>query len=161
MAFFNAKNYQERSVTKTHELMHILWQMHPFEHLTDFLSSLIVVLTAASMIYPKTRKNIIRHFRDRRQLEQLDADRLSLNRRLTAMDCRMDTIELSTVTVLHDRLYAACTRTIRRGWTTASEMDNIEHLYDVYHKLGGNGTGTALYMRVKQLPIKAEIWKEK
>ena len=30
----------------------------------------------------------------------------------------------------------------------------FEHLYKAYHALGGNGTGTEIYKRVKELPMK-------
>ena len=33
-------------------------------------------------------------------------------------------------------------------------MKNYEYLYNVYHELGGNGTGTEIYERVKKLKIK-------
>ncbi len=33
---------------------------------------------------------------------------------------------------------------------------NIEYLYRGYHALGGNGTGTELYERVKELKLKEE-----
>lgn len=140
--------------------MRLIWEMHPLEHLTGFLSSLIVVMTAVSMIYPKTRKAIMRHLQDKGKLQRMDTDRRQLNSRLDAVDDRLDVVELSSVTILHDRLYSACTRAVKRGWTTLTELDNIEHLYGVYHQLGGNGTGTELYKRVKQLPIKSESWEE-
>ena len=35
-------------------------------------------------------------------------------------------------------------------------MKNVEYLYDSYHDLGGNGTGTELYNRVNSLPIKED-----
>lgn len=144
----------------TQEIMHILWQMHPFEQLTKFLSSLIIVGTAVGMIYPKTRNRIIRHFRDRARIQRIDADKAEMHDWMAKTDSRLDLAELSNVTLLHDRLYSACTRAVKRGWTTLTELDNIEHLYGVYHRLGGNGTGTELYKRVKQLPIKSESWEE-
>ena len=58
--------------------------------------------------------------------------------------------------ILHDRLYQACHFHIARGWITSSELNNIEHLYNAYHNLGGNGTGTELYNRCKALPIRVE-----
>ena len=33
-------------------------------------------------------------------------------------------------------------------------LDDFEHLYNAYHALGGNGTGTEIYKRVKELPMK-------
>lgn len=58
--------------------------------------------------------------------------------------------------ILHDRLYQACRFYIQRGHVDIESMKNIEYLYESYHDLGGNGTGTELYNRVKALPIKED-----
>ena len=39
-------------------------------------------------------------------------------------------------------------------------LTNIGYLYDSYHALGGNGTGTELYNRAKALPIKNSYTEE-
>lgn len=65
-------------------------------------------------------------------------------------------IEEGLLAVLHDRLYQACRYQLSRGYTTVEEMNNIKHLYDAYHALGGNGTGTELYMRCMALPIRED-----
>ena len=36
------------------------------------------------------------------------------------------------------------------------ELKEIEYIYNAYHSLGGNGTGTEIYNRVKKLEIKEE-----
>lgn len=53
----------------------------------------------------------------------------------------------------HDRLYQACTFFILTNQITIDELKNLEYLYDGYHNLGGNGTGTELYEKCKGLPI--------
>lgn len=58
--------------------------------------------------------------------------------------------------LLHDRLYQACQHHINNGYIAVTDLDNLEYLYESYHDLGGNGTGTELYMRCKALPIKTE-----
>ena len=57
------------------------------------------------------------------------------------------------IALLHDRLYQACQYHIDHETITVSDLDNLEYLYDSYHDLGGNGTGTELYSRCKALPI--------
>ena len=49
------------------------------------------------------------------------------------------------------QLIALC---IQQGWIDASGLKNLEYLYQSYHALGGNGTGTELYNRAKALPIR-------
>ena len=58
------------------------------------------------------------------------------------------------VALLHNSLFRNCTEYIKRGEISANELDNLEELYNSYHSLGGNGTGTALYERCKNLKIK-------
>lgn len=55
--------------------------------------------------------------------------------------------------ILHDRLYQLCTSYIERDSVTVDELANLEYLYRSYHSLGGNGTGTALFNRCKDLKI--------
>ena len=61
----------------------------------------------------------------------------------------------AVLALLHDRLYSLSRFYIDRGWITIQDLDNLEYLYTAYHALGGNGTGTELFMRCKALPIHA------
>lgn len=65
-------------------------------------------------------------------------------------------IKEGVLALLHDRLYQGCTYHIRQGRIADDEMKNMEYLYNGYHALGGNGTGTELFERVKKLPLKEE-----
>ena len=56
--------------------------------------------------------------------------------------------------ILHDRIYQACQFYIAQGYVDMAGLKNVEYLYRSYHALGGNGTGTELYNRVKDLPIR-------
>ena len=58
--------------------------------------------------------------------------------------------------ILHDRLYQLCQYYLAQGAITPNALKNVEYLYRSYHSLGGNGTGTELYTRVTQLPLKLE-----
>ena len=57
------------------------------------------------------------------------------------------------VSVLHDRLYQACTAFISQGYIEIGDLRNLEYLYNGYHNLGGNGTGTELFLSCKSLPL--------
>ena len=65
---------------------------------------------------------------------------------------RQKMIEEGVLSMLHDRLYQACQYYIVRGSIELAGLKNIEYLYRAYHALGGNGTVTELYERVKELP---------
>lgn len=43
-----------------------------------------------------------------------------------------------------------------RGFVTTDELEEYTKLYEVYHGLGGNGTGTILYNAFSRLPVKEE-----
>lgn len=58
------------------------------------------------------------------------------------------------VALLHDKLYQAGADYIPKGEITLDELKNIEYLYEAYHNLGGNGTGTEIFNRIKSLKIK-------
>lgn len=60
------------------------------------------------------------------------------------------------VSLLHDRLYQSCKYYISKNSIDVEGLDNIRYLYNSYHALGGNGTGTELYNRAKALPIKED-----
>lgn len=68
----------------------------------------------------------------------------------------------AVMAINHDRLYQACTFFILTGEITIDELKNLEYLYEGYHALGGNGTGTELYEKCKDLPIveKRTKWHE-
>lgn len=63
-------------------------------------------------------------------------------------------IKAGMVAMLHDTLFKNCELYLKRGEITTSELNNLENLYNSYHALGGNGTGTELYERCKNLKIK-------
>lgn len=56
--------------------------------------------------------------------------------------------------ILHDRLYQLCNEHIRGKEIDTDALKNVRYIYESYHSLGGNGTGTTLYERVCRLPIK-------
>ena len=56
--------------------------------------------------------------------------------------------------ILHDRIYQACRHYLKQESIDIEGLTNIEYMYRNYHELGGNGTGTELYERVRKLPIK-------
>lgn len=54
--------------------------------------------------------------------------------------------------LLHDRIYGAYADCESKGFATVEDLRNLEYLYRPYHNLGGNGTGTELFERVKKMP---------
>ena len=63
-------------------------------------------------------------------------------------------IKEGLVAILHDRLYQSCSDFITHGEVAVGDLGNVEYMYSSYTALGGNGACTALYNRVKALPLK-------
>jgi len=80
----------------------------------------------------------------------------NLAKKIKAQRAEDKAVKDGLLALLHDRLYQACTHYLAQGHIDVEALKNIEYMYDAYHALGGNGTGTELYMRVKALPIKDE-----
>lgn len=73
-------------------------------------------------------------------------------KRQKAQDERQAAVEAGVQGLLHSELYKECGACEQKGFATADDLKNLEYLYKPYHALGGNGTGTVLYERVKKLP---------
>ena len=58
------------------------------------------------------------------------------------------------IAILHDRLIQSGMFFLDKGEITLLEFDNFKSMYEAYHKLGGNSTGTEIYERVSELKIK-------
>ena len=63
-------------------------------------------------------------------------------------------VKAGMLAILHDRLFQAGRYYTEKGEITFEEIKNIEYLYNSYHALGGNGTGTEIWERIKNLPVK-------
>lgn len=81
--------------------------------------------------------------------------RLSV-KRLKSWKVEQDAIKDGVVAILHDRLYQGCMYHLKNKAIEYDELKNMEHLYKSYHALGGNGTGTELFERIKKLPLKED-----
>ena len=58
------------------------------------------------------------------------------------------------IAILHDRLIQSGMFFLDKGEITLLEFDNFKSMYEAYHKLGGNGTGTEIYERIVELRLK-------
>lgn len=58
------------------------------------------------------------------------------------------------VAILHNMVYTQGKMYIKQGEITTADLKDYEYLYEAYHAMGGNGTGTEIFERVKELKIK-------
>lgn len=84
----------------------------------------------------------------------------TLWKRVKTQKDETDAVKEGVKSLLHDRLYQACTHYVAQGWIDTESLHNLDYLYNAYHRLGGNGTGTNLYNRAKALPLNTDQRKE-
>ena len=63
-------------------------------------------------------------------------------------------IKEGVLAILHNKIYTLGKQYIDCESISLEDMKDFEYLYEAYHNLGGNGTGTEIYERVKDLPIR-------
>ena len=71
------------------------------------------------------------------------------NKQIEELQSQVEKIGDGVVALLHFRLYVECQRIICCGYCTLEEWEDLEHLFQTYEALGGNGTGKILYQKAK------------
>ena len=75
-------------------------------------------------------------------------------------DAKNAAMEQAMLAILHDRLYNECTYYLTQEYIPVNKaeevMNNVKLIYEAYHTLGGNGTGTEIYNRFRSLPLENE-----
>jgi hypothetical protein len=74
----------------------------------------------------------------------------SLNRRV----CEQEAIKSGVTALLWNALYQIYNDAEKRCEISVDALKNAENIYNQYHALGGNGTGTELYQRLCDLPTR-------
>lgn len=62
-------------------------------------------------------------------------------------------IKDGVLAILHNKIYTLGKQHIANKYISVEDLDDFNHLYNAYHALGGNGTGTGIYNRVQKLEI--------
>lgn len=81
---------------------------------------------------------------------------IDLNNRCDEFEKAQETLEIGVLAILHDRVYQACKHYIEQESIDVEDLKNLEHLYNAYAAMGGNGTCKQLYERVCALKIKTD-----
>lgn len=136
------------------EIMKWLFQVRWLDMLSGFASSIITISAFCALVVPKSRVWLLKILTRKEKEEQETKDSQRLEQLMENLVDRMDGFELALQTSLHHTLYQECFRLLKQGCMTADEFKNVQHIYNVYHDvLGGNGTGTEIFERVKKLPM--------
>lgn len=82
-----------------------------------------------------------------------------LQKKLKQRQAEQDALKEGMKAILHDKLFQICSTYLSLGYIPADEaeeiLDNAKIVYDAYHGIGGNGTGTTLYERLTSLPFRS------
>ena len=83
-----------------------------------------------------------REFLEKKRLDEIVAQEKAVNDALCAL--------------CHDRILQGYRYYKKHGEISPTDLDTITSLYNAYHALGGNGTITAVYEKIVELPLKEE-----
>lgn len=89
------------------------------------------------------------------KIKQRDERRDALaTERDNAIREREQAINQSLRALCRDRILQGYRYYKHHGYISTADLETMTKLYDAYHALGGNGTITAVYDKICQLPIK-------
>lgn len=70
-------------------------------------------------------------------------------RRMTCYKESQQSLENGLRALLKDRIISIHEEATQAGYITYAELERAQYIYNAYHGLGGNGTGTALMADLK------------
>ena len=65
----------------------------------------------------------------------------------------IDLLKEGTLSILRDRLISTISQSEKEGGARVFQIENVNHMFDSYTGLGGNGTVAHMYNKFKTLPI--------
>lgn len=84
----------------------------------------------------------------------------NLQKKLKVKQVEQDALKSGMIAILHDRLFCICNKYLSLGYIPVEKseeiLDNAKMIYDAYHGIGGNGTGTTIYEKFLKLHIRNE-----
>ena len=67
---------------------------------------------------------------------------------------RNEAIRAGLVALCRDRILQGYRYYAQHGGISSQDLETMTKLYGAYHALGGNGTITAIYKKIRSLPLK-------
>ena len=82
----------------------------------------------------------------------------SLQNKLKQKQSEQKSLQSGMIALLHNDLKRMCNQYLALGYIPVEDsldiLEDARKLYEAYHGIGGNGTGTDIYNKFKALPIK-------
>lgn len=80
-----------------------------------------------------------------------------LNSKLKEKTKEQEALKSGMIAILHDRLFHICNYYLSLGYIPVDKseevLDNAKIIYEAYHGIGGNSTGTVLYEKLLKLKV--------
>lgn len=128
------------------------------DEVADFFAQVGKIIAGVAIVATPLYKKLKKY---RSELETANVQNLEQSKTIKELESKLSSLTLTLglqstgiMALLHADLYKACAAILERGWVSSSELDDLTKLYDAYHNLGGNGTGTELYNRAIKCPIR-------
>lgn len=84
-----------------------------------------------------------------------------VNGKLKHKQLEQDALRNGMIALLHSKLTEICGNYLKLGYIPVEEsedvLNEVKLLYEAYHGIGGNGTGTMIYEKFTALPIKNSV----
>lgn len=81
-----------------------------------------------------------------------------LNKKIKERKAEQEALKSGLLAILHDRLFSICNQYLAMDYIPVDKseeiLDNAKIIYDAYHDLGGNSTGTAIYKKFMKLQVR-------
>lgn len=118
-----------------------------FDLIVKIVAGTLVILAFKAKCYPPIKNSLER---------KVVKPYIDLNNRCDEFEKAQESLEIGVVAILHDRVYQACKHYLEQDSIDVEDLKNLEHLYDAYVAMGGNGTCKQLYARVCALKFKTD-----
>lgn len=76
--------------------------------------------------------------------------------RIRQQEQEANAFKASLLALTRDRILQGYRYYRKQGFVSAQDLETMTKLYGAYHALGGNGTITAIYNKITNLPMKEE-----
>lgn len=110
----------------------------------------IIYLIAKTMLTRWESKHPIVMHDDR--FDELDRRVTELRSQVDELRATQQILRSAVIELAYLRIADKHERYLHRGWATPNEKRVVQRIYDAYHSLGGDGTGSELNREVQTMP---------
>ena len=98
----------------------------------------------------RLKRNEERKEAEERRRHEIEVQRLNQQKE------EANAFKASLLALTRDRILQGYRYYRKQGYVSTQDLETMSKLYDAYHKLGGNGTITAVYHKIENLSVEEE-----